>query len=70
MKKNDNNTIFMFQLIISTTTYKILRFILHFSWFISKPQYIMCHSLLVNHYIIYSNLFIPLVYDLQVNYNI
>ena len=37
-KKNGSNTTFIFQLMISTITYKILRFIQLFPWVTSKPQ--------------------------------
>ena len=37
-RKNDNSTTFIFQLMISTTTYKILEVIPLFYWFTSKPQ--------------------------------
>ena len=61
-----SNTTLIFQLMIFITTYKILRFIQLFPWITSKLQ---CRYLLVNYYIICSNLFIPAVYDFQVNYN-
>ena len=44
--------------------YKILEFTLFFLWFT------ITRDLLLNHYIIYSNLFIPLFYSLRVNYNL
>ena len=36
--KNGSNTIFIFQLMISITTYKIFGFITLFPWFASKSQ--------------------------------
>ena len=38
-KNWQNNTIFIFQLMIFTTAYKILGSISLFPWFTSKPQY-------------------------------